>query len=559
MKRLGVNQLLLLAVFVALVPVAVFSAVQGMLARQHAETLIGERLTSAAMLTATTQREPVAMAKRILGMLARQPEVAAARPPCDATLRGAIADPGMIINFARSDRNGTVQCSGMRFRPGTSFAGADWWEQARANPRFSLSLPMLGPISGRQVTVAAQPVFDAAGRFDGMVSAAIPLDWIRQSLDRARLSKRAIAAIADPRGRIVLASSPTTIRSVDVAAAFARVATVDDAYGRRWLYSAAPINDGDLHVVYAEPYSELSGFASDQFRTNLLLPVAALLLTAGAVWIGLQRLVLRWLDRLRVLAGRFARGDFAGDREAFAAAPLEIAAFASDLHAMADAIAERNAGLERAAEETRAMAREVNHRVKNNLQMILSLLGLQIARMTEPEARAAVDQTSRRIAALALVQRLAYDTGSRAEQGLVAMDQLLGELCGQLRASAVYGTGVALVCESDRIDEHIDRATPIALIAVECVTNALRHAFPVGRSGTITVRYEADGDGRSLSIVDDGIGFEATRPAGAGMGLDLIRGLARQLGTMPDVRPRPEGGTMVSVRYAAIGEPASSA
>lgn len=553
MRRLTINQALVLAVCVALLPVAAFSIIQGLVARQHTQSLIAERLISSVLVTAASQRDAVTMTEHLLGILARDPAVLSMGSRCSDVLANAIAGQDTVINVIRSDESGAVRCSVLPFQAGTTFIDQDWWKSGKLRRDFGLSAPTVGQVSGKRVIVAIKPIFDKSGRFDGMVTAAIPISWIERALDRTRLSGNAIAALADKDGRILVSTTAIPFSRVNLEASFSRSASLSDRDNDRWLYSSAPIFRRDLHVVYAEPRGALTGFARDQLRANFLLPLLALAFTSLAVWIGVHRLVVRWLRRLGALAGQFAAGNYAGDRERFSAAPKEISEFSDNLHGMADAIAHRNAELEKAAIETRAMAREVNHRVKNNLQMILGLLGLQSSRLPESEARLVLDQTRARIAALGLVQRLAYDTGTRAEQGLVDMQTLLGELCQQVRSDFSGRRDIVLDCKAEPLEEHVDRAIPLALIVLETIANAFRHAFPDGRPGTIHVVLEEIEGERILSVTDNGAGFDPAQPAANRMGRDLMAGLARQLDAEMAIDTAPGKGMKVTVRYLASG------
>lgn len=551
MRRLTLNQALILAVFVSLLPVAAFSILQGLLAQRHNQSLIGERLTSSALATAAMQREPIALSERVLGSLARNSVIRGMADGCSELIADVISDQQILINIIRSDTSGAVRCSALPFKPGTTFSGEDWWETGKTRQGFSVSRPTIGKVSGKRVIIAVNPLFDERNRFQGMMTAAIPIRWIEQALNKTRLSADAVAALADQDGRILVASAPTTISRVDIDASFARTATLTDGQSKKWLYSSAPIYRRELHVVYAEPQSALTGFARDQLRADFVFALLSLLFASLAVWIGMHRLVIRWLRRLGDLARQFAAGDFRGDRDLFRSAPYEIADFSENLHSMSEAISRRNAELEQAAIETRAMAREVNHRVKNNLQMILSLLGLQSARLPDSAARTVVDQTRARIAALALVQRLAYDTGTRAEQGFVDMPALLNELCEQVKAEFSGRRDISLLCEAEISEEHIDRAVPLALIVLEAVANAFRHGFPEGRGGKVLVTFREERGTRVLTISDDGTGYDPALRDARRMGRDLMVGLARQMDAQLNTRASAGSGVTITVEFNA--------
>lgn len=181
-----------------------------------------------------------------------------------------------------------------------------------------------------------------------------------------------------------------------------------------------------------------------------------------------------------------------------------------------------------AAKET--LLHEIHHRVKNNLQIVSSLLMLKAHDFAEPAARQAVDDTLQRIRAMGLVHEMLYQRGN---SGAVNFADYLATLARQLvEAYGREGSVTIRVSHAAAAGAPVplDAAIPLGIAAAETLTNALKHAFPDG-SGTITIAIElADGILR-FAVVDDGVGPccpEPSRPGGAG--LNLIRGLAAQVG-----------------------------
>ena len=552
MRHLTLNQSLLLAVFIALLPIAFISVTQGLVNRQYARSLIEETLSTASLATAAVQREPFALAERRLELLAKDAAVINATPDCDARMARALGSQEMIINITRSDASGQILCSVLPFDRPVTYADEAWWQVASKQREFFVSRPTLGKISGRQVMVTALPLFTDSGEFNGMVTAGVQLSWIKSALKKTALSPEALAAIAGEDGTIIVSDAPSTLSRVNVGASFSKADTIVDATGVHWTYSSAPLYNQQLHVVYAEPQTKLPTFARNQFRTDLLLPILALLFTSVAVWIGVNRLVVRWLSELAVLANQFARGNYGGDREKFEKAPLEIASLSADMHSMAIAIAERSKDLEEAALATKMMAREVNHRVKNNLQMVMSLIGLQAAQVKDDQARLVLDQTRVRMGALALIHRLLYDHGDQAEQGLIDMAQIMPELCGQLRNDAmIYGKAVDLSCTADNVLGPVDQAIPITLFIVEAVSNAYRHAFPDDRDGHIKISLKRIDEHIMLTILDNGVGFEQASSVSA-MGTTLMEAFARQVNGEFRTNTMPENGVEITLVYPAV-------
>lgn len=180
------------------------------------------------------------------------------------------------------------------------------------------------------------------------------------------------------------------------------------------------------------------------------------------------------------------------------------------------------------------LMQEIHHRVKNNLQIIASLMNLQASRIKLPEARAEFQSARDRVRALATVHRHLYAHG---ELHSIKMREFLVELCEQLfhAMGETPNDRIELDVSAPDVQISSDQAVPLSLIVTEAVSNAVKYAFPRGRRGSVSVRLVTDDDDAELSIRDDGIGVPAGRvetESGTrdGIGITLIRGFARQLG-----------------------------
>jgi PAS domain S-box-containing protein len=203
------------------------------------------------------------------------------------------------------------------------------------------------------------------------------------------------------------------------------------------------------------------------------------------------------------------------------------------------------AELQATVDQRDRLLQELNHRVKNNLQLVTSLLQLQAGRSGEPAVQAFVEGASKRIQAIAQAHGLLH----RGEfTGRLELGGYLRDLCGQLAASFRDPAGRgALEVEAAAATVDIDRAVPLGLIVNELVTNAFKHGLAGGGAGsTVRVHFRqlADGNWR-LSVTDDGGGGGAARPppvaAGrpTGLGLQLVELFGRQLGGTVRVSAQP--------------------
>ncbi len=186
--------------------------------------------------------------------------------------------------------------------------------------------------------------------------------------------------------------------------------------------------------------------------------------------------------------------------------------------------------LRRSLAEKEALLKEIHHRVKNNLQIVSSLLYLQEERLQDVAAAGILRDCQNRVKSMALIHEQLYGASDLSK---IDFGRYLEELGGSL--SDAYGRDpdrVGLSLQADDLLLGVDTAVPCGLIVNELVSNALKHAFPDDRRGTIEIVMRAAAEDRvRISVADDGIGLPE-HPAESGrqsLGLRLIDTLVRQL------------------------------
>jgi two-component sensor histidine kinase len=216
-------------------------------------------------------------------------------------------------------------------------------------------------------------------------------------------------------------------------------------------------------------------------------------------------------------------------------------------------IAERRRGEEaiRASlREKEVLLKEIHHRVKNNLQVVSSLLRLQARSLKNPETVAAFEESGGRVQSMALVHEMLYQSSSLSELDFAAYARSLVE--SLLRAFGTDPAAVRAHFAMEPVPLNINQVIPCALILHELVSNALKYAFPAGRGGEIRLALRADADGRvHLTVGDDGVGLPpAVDPDHAdSLGLQLVGTLTRQLhGRLEITRT---GGTQYDLAFPA--------
>jgi len=544
------RQGLILIVFVALLPVVIASFVQGFSALHSTQDMALRRLSAHASAIAERQRDPFIIAQHLLLALAANAEVSKVSAGCDTALRASLSNYPPVTNLARTTADGIVRCSALPHEGQINVTNQGWWQRGiRAEGMTITKAPIYAPIAQRDVLLLILPLRRAAGQQDGTLTAAIDIDYLRNALLKAPEGKAGAVAIFT-RDRVIVAQGKqklTFTPNLDGRQDAAELAKGID--GTEWMYTFHRLYSSELFVVYAEPRAQVMGTAVSQVRASIFLPLVSILLASLAIWIGTNRLVLIWFRDLRNVAGRLASGDFTGDRARFKNAPKEIASLSTDLHSMADVIHRRNNDLTHALEAKSLLTREVHHRVKNNLQIINSLLTLQSGRVQEGTAKEVLAQTRARISALALIHRLLYEQDNGYDRGEVAINNLMAELCAQLRGASRNAPKVELHCQASEFPVPVDYAVPLTLFVVEAVTNAFRHAFGAGSKGVVTLKLYLNGENAVLDISDNGQGYVVSDKSGQ-MGTELMRGFATQVDGKLDITSNVGTGTQVVLTFA---------
>lgn len=540
---------LLLMVVLALVPVAAVTVHQVLSVLDYNRTLIGSRLATSALATAARERDPLIIAERALRAAIRNPAVRLPEPGCNEALAESLADSPALVNFARLDAKGGVLCSALPAPPGVSFAASPWFRRALRTQRYTMSEPTLSPISGKPVLYGALPMRSVDPALSGLVVISMESGWLLKVQNREQRAEKAIVVIAGPDGQPMLGTQQTGLPRFDVNLSAGEVVETEAADGKRWLYAAAPLYPRELFVIYAQPRDGLMTDAVNQAKVALLLPLLAMVFILLAIWLGTGLLVVRWLNKLNALAVQFAQGEYRNDPGSFISAPQEIGQLSRELHAMGQAIAHRDAALRTALEIKTALTSEVHHRVKNNLQIVSSLLTLQASQITDPAANEALTQARARIGALAQIHRLLYE--EEHDGDFVDVRRLLSDLCANLRSLHRHQAGVVLQCEASAQQLPASLAVPLSLFAVEVITNCYRHAFPGGKSGLILVRSGIDADRGVLTIRDNGIGFDVSGES-ISMGKQLMGAFAQQLGGTCRISRAEGGGALVTLDYRLL-------
>ena len=208
----------------------------------------------------------------------------------------------------------------------------------------------------------------------------------------------------------------------------------------------------------------------------------------------------------------------------------------------------------RHSREKEVLLQEIHHRVKNNLQIITSLLRMQSRAVQDPAFSEALRECQNRVASMALIHDKLYRARDLAR---VSFGEYVRDLTNNILTSyALPARSVRVRLDIDDLSLSLDYAVPCGLILNELMSNCLKHAFPVGHSGTVYIGFHAEGEEELCLVVrDDGVGVPADVDLDrtSSLGWRLIRALVEQLGGV--VQWQTAGGTSVEIRFARQNGP----
>ncbi len=573
MARRSLRTKLTVAVIVAVLPALALSAWQAVDRQRNADLRKSEAIAATAELAAARYRTLIEGSRRLLEAVCAEDAVRQSANPdappaeinrCEAYLTNVLGKfPREYSSALVTDAEGVARCATLPTAVGVGFSDRDIFRLVRDTKAFALGAQVASRVAPHTVIPVALPILQDGG-FRGMCAVDISLTTIGDLVTPARTAEHAAVALVDRNGGSI-GGDPLATRALPVAprvaAAIVGGQTVFSDYGQDgslYEFHLLPLASSSIFVVSAAGVADgwpglvdiWGGFAA------IGLALAGALL---AVWLGADRWCVRPLRYIQDFADRVARGEDIELARQGAWAP-ELASVSDGVRAMAEAIASREAELRAGLEQRDHMLREIHHRVKNNLQMISSLLNLQAGEIRSPRIRRYFGDAQNRVLTLSILHRHLYERSSWA---LVDFQQFISDLVRQI---SVGRRAPDLAQPRYHIRAPImavgpDIAIPVGLIVTEAVSSALDRSFDGVAAPEIRIEAGDKAGMVELIIEDNGAGPRgAIRPdVRSGFGLTLIRGLAMQLGGEADVSSREGGGMRVSVTFPTPEEPEADA
>jgi len=528
------------ALAAALLPVLILGVAQSAIAFNRERVALRQNLGFAAERSAATARSRMEGAGILLQTLAPG---AIGYQCADRLAEVTRRIPG-YANLVRFDRRGRVTCAAADVPTDPQRTLKPWFQRLQRGDQLVITRDPGATSAAEPSVLAAVRANAPDGSFDGAFAAAINLASLEPSVADPTLPAHADVALTDAAGRYISETDGRAFPTLpagwrdQVRLNGAHIWYGSDARGQRRVYAAAPVAGDEVYVVLSAQSPGIFSWARLNPLSGILFPLMTFGLALAAVLLVTDRVVVRWIAYLQRIAALYARGRLSVRPVQAEQMPPEIRELAATLEQMADAIVGRDASLRDNLAQKDALMREIHHRVKNNLQVISSLLNMQQRALTDPAARAAMSDTRQRITALALIYRALYQ-GPDLKR--VDLRPFLEELTAQLVAGEIsHGPPVRTELTVDALVIDPDRLAPLALFAVEAITNAQKHAFGV-RGGTLKLDFRVRGEEAELAISDDGQPADDAL-AKSGVGRTLMTAFARQLRGRAEVTLNEAGG-----------------
>lgn len=533
------------ALAIALLPVLVIGAVQALIAVRVEQQTRQEVLILSAQRAAATARAKIDAAQVLLQTLGpRTIGLECVQRLSDVTQRV----PG-YVNLIRFDRFGRVMCASASVPADIGRESREWFVRLRNGDQATATVAPGTAYSPQPAMLAALRATTDDGRFDGAFVAIIELASLQVGAPDLLAPAGSQVALLDEGGRYLGPVDPSVFappprEALDTAAKDGAVRwSINRGRGGGRQIAAAPLAGDEVFVAISATRQSLVQWGKLNPMSRLALPILAFGLALAAVLYASEQAVIRWIEYLQRVAAIYARGRFTVRPLAAEKAPPEIRDLAATLDAMAAAIVVRDQSLHDSLAQKDDLMREIHHRVKNNLQVISSLLSLQQRGLKDSAAREAVMDTRQRITALALVYRALYQ-GPDLKR--VDLRPFLEELTAQLMSADAMTPGAARTeVHADPLVIDPDRLAPLALFAVEAISVAQKRP-PEERGSALYVEFHVRGPQAELSIRDEG-GAIAEEPQGVSR--TLMTAFARQLGGALSYETPAAGGLITSLVF----------
>ena len=496
---------LLLIVALALGPLALASIGQGLLRFQTRHEEIDSHILQTAMYATGNERSILSGVEQYLGELAQHPDIRNAGPTCAQTLSDTLIGRSLLLDVVVINADGKMVCGASSALLTNSYTHFPWWPSVKAGKSVVLGVAYSSALTHHSMLPVTLPLHNAAGAFAGAISTSVDLAWLNHRMEFSQLPPGALLMILRRDGTVIASNRPAPKRLAEQVAARdwnhpQGILSINSG-GQTWQWAAQPVANGDMIVAFGASEPGLFDMTRVYFLADILLPLLMIALASVAIWLGTEWLVIRWTTYLQRVSAAYAQNHFSLELSELDAAPEEFRQLGLEMKNMAGFIRDRDRRLNRAIVQETAMASEIHHRVKNNLQIVSSLISLYSQRIFDPQSRVAFRQIVVRVDALTLVHRLIEKNDTMP---VVDMKALLTEMADQMRASAAENDQrYSLTLSVEACSLPAATATPIALFAAEALSFGMFDCSSDSDPRDVRLEFAKDGPAHLLLTIED--------------------------------------------------------
>ena len=515
----------------ALLPLGLISIWQTSAVIREAETL-----SRASLLARTTEaaREERRLVQQGLGAAEGLASAVGtlSQEECTALMRRFVEENDEYVFAGFIPTNGLMTCS--TSSEAVDFSGREQFERGIRREGPFVEISQQGTVSRQAVLILSQPVV-ADGELLGRVALSIP-HGLARSADHVENDHK--IASFNIEGDLIAASDPLDVAErflpadmpvADLAGQDGRTFRALANDGRDRYFAVTTLVSDTLYLVGSWPVNSLPGTISSlQVVMPMLFPILMWFAGLGVAVLGVQHLVIRNIRELRSAMRQFALGDRDHIKLKLQNPPQEFEEAERAFNRMALLVSEAEARQEADLRDKEVLLKEVHHRVKNNLQLIASIMNMQMRRATGSETKKVLSGLQQRVRGLAMLHRTLYtsaDVSTMDSKDLI--DTVVADAESQLLEHKKK-----VVTDIASFPLYPDQAVPVSMLVSEALTNALKYADDTRPDEPIRVVLEEHGDDVARLLITNPVPPDTEQDISdfeVGLGSQLQKAFIRQL------------------------------
>lgn len=546
-----------LAVFltIAMIPIGLIAVSQATSAlretRQLADVALVGRVTQAALEEANIFSDALTTARTLGHQILDENENL--RADCDEQLKSFVENYDLYLFAGYINLDGMMTCSSSGTK--LDISQSPTFKALKNNPTEIIRIVQQGSVTNQNVIVGTQPI-ERNGVIYGFVSISIPIEVVRLATRTGEEVRNYHVALVDREGTVFSSNTPERVTAewlpmeVNLKSLEALEETVFDAKagsGQMRTYAFTPIFERQIFAIATSIREDPIALTGTRYLSFYLFPVAMWAIGLLVSLLAVHRLIIRHITSLRNKMLAFEAGERNISDLSLSKSPGELAELGNSFSRMIATIAHDEVIQEAALKEKNVLLREVYHRVKNNLQLILSIMSMQSRNAHSAEAKSELARLQNRVMSIATIHQMLY---TAPELRAARADGFLDEIARNLVAAGAGNEKVVLDMEVEPVKLTPDQAVPLSLYLSEGITNALKHAVAGRDNGRIGVSLKRDESEAILRITNsiaplpDGV----TKPDSGGLGSRLMSAFVGQLNAT-ETREETKTEYIVSLRF----------